>query len=234
MILFYKVGWALIAMALVLTTYALFPVRVSDPTWQLKATMAIIGNIEYLLVGSVFVCFGSREASIDSAVIKRAQLLRTVSAWFSLLLFVMIPLQLMASLQVVNNQYSAGTAALRRMSETISKLEKTSSEEELRSILQNLPNPPQLPEKFSVPFEKVKKSILDASTYNLKLTENQLRAAKDSGIQIGVAESSRNGVFLFFSALGFAWIGVSDPNHYTVMATILSMFDKRRSKGLWR
>jgi hypothetical protein len=229
----FNVGWALIGMAFVLVSYSLFPVKLFDPIWQLKLLTVVLGNLDYMLIGALLVCFGSREATLNSRIFRQARLLRSLASWFSLALFLAIPLQFSAGIQAINNEFYSNSAALRRMSEGINKIANTKSEQELRNVLQSFANRSPLPPKFDRPFSEVKAKLVEQSTYNMKTTSNRLILIRNSAMQASFAESIRNGVFMLLAGMGFAWIGMSDPGHTTVISTIFNFFQFWQSKRLW-
>jgi hypothetical protein len=222
-----------IGLSLVVIFFTILPPQPVNPDWQLKLISAIVSNSIMLLLGSVLVCYASRREELDQKSLRQVKLLRTILAWASLGVLLMVLVQFSATTGIIRSNYSNGMATMRRLQKMTENLDNTRNEQEFRVQLSRFSEMPNLPEKFDEPYRQVRKSIVESLTSRRLATINELAKVRDQSLQASIKDNFRNSATMVLISHGFMAIALSDPSKRNVITSLAMFLGKMRANNLW-
>ncbi len=232
-LLLFRSGWVFIGFALVLISFDIVPLKLTNPEWQLKVISSILTNFTLLLLGSVLISFASRREELDQKSLRQAKLLRTFLAWASLGLLLLIPIQFSATTGIVRSNYSSGLVSMRRFGVMIENLRNTKDEQEFREQLSKFPNVPTLPDKFNEPYQQVRQTIVEILGSRRAASINEFAKVRDQSMQIALKESFRNSSSLILLSYGFMSVALSDSSQRNIITSLAMFISRIRVGNLW-
>jgi hypothetical protein len=232
-LLLFRSGWVFIGLTLVLIFFPVLPPRPFNPDWQLNFISALLANSAILLLGAVLVCYASRREELDGKSLRQVRLMRTVLAWASLGLLLLVPVQFVASTGIVRTNYFNGMASMRQLGKVIENLRETKNEQEFREQLSKFPNLPALPAKFDQPYQDVRDTIIQSLSSRKAASINQFAKTRDENFQVVIKESFRNSASLILFSYGFMAIALADSSQRNVITSLAMLLEKLRVGGLW-
>jgi hypothetical protein len=118
-------GWVLIGTTLSTILFASFPFQLLQPEFQLRMISAILSACMALLLGSLLVCAAYVLNLDDNELFERAQLVRVASRWFSILLLLIVPIQLLAGIRALGRLQATESEGLKQRRQVIQRLSNT-------------------------------------------------------------------------------------------------------------
>jgi hypothetical protein len=215
------VGWLLIASSLNTILFAILPLRLTQPGWQLALVGIILTTSMNLLIGAGFICLvpmigtQARIAEYWFGLIGRS------SSWFALLLLLLIPLQFHAGFRALANQNDADKTAVKNLERFQFRIRQSNSEAELRSYVASLPTAPMLPAVFDSPFPVIRQRAVDNLQNQINAATTLRKQQEANRLQQFLKEVTRNSVQAILMALAFASIGHVDPRHRNPVTRVL-------------
>jgi hypothetical protein len=226
------VGVVSIGLGLVVLVFASLPVRLMDPVWQLQLSGAMTAAGFSLLIGVLLVCTAGALPVSAQPVHDNVKLLRNICTWVAVAYLVLIPVQLYAGVRVLQKQSrddAKPQAGWRRFKK---QLEAVSNEQELRTLLGQLPQPINLPPKLDQPFPALKESIIAQADSRFNALKYQTDQASSQRLQGFISEGANNTLKSLLLATGFAAMAQGKPGGPTLLDRALGLFgNKPRRRG---
>jgi hypothetical protein len=186
--------------------FALFPVKLLDPFWQLGFCAAILTTSVPIVVSFLF-AFAALALSPGNEELKaRSRVIAKISSALALVLLLVIPLQLYSGLKALRAKTRDILQEASKLKAIARGLEGTRSEQELRFYVASLPNAPRLPDKFEVPFAEVKRRVLVNLQSIVNKSTNDADTQKTAGMQTFLLEATRNSLQCLLLSTAFAVI----------------------------
>ncbi len=196
-------GWVLIGTSLSTILFTSLPLQLLQPAFQLRLISAILSASTALLLGALLVCGAYVLNRDDDVLSSRANLVRVCCRWFAILLILIVPFQLVAGVRALGQVRAAESGMLKQRRQVIQDFSNTQDEQALRAYVANLPDRPQIPEKFDAPFAVIKKRAIANLTDQYKIAESQLVPLRSKRWERFFGEVARNSVQAILMALAF-------------------------------
>jgi hypothetical protein len=185
-------GWLIIGSALNGIVFASLPLKLSATEWQLSLFGSILSSSFNLLIGSTLIIVAQMFNTKEKILKKWQGLVSRFSAWFVILLLLIIPLQFFIGPRAIKQQAIPVAEAINKLNGIVKTVNAVNSEPELRAFLSSLPNQQALPAKFDVPFPVIKQRVLDNVKAQINLANNNAQRKYSQDIQIFLKEAVRN------------------------------------------
>ena len=229
----FRSGWVLIGISLVVTLFQSIPAKLFDNPWQLSLISTLLGNGPLILIGAVLVAYSSRREDLDSRSLSQVKLLRTCLSWLSLVLLLLVPIQFIASTNIVKANYFNGTSSMRLLGKVIDNLRGAKSEQEFRDQISKFPDMPPLPQKFELPFQQIRDTAIQSLSARRAAEITQLAKTRDENLQVVIRESFRNAASLVLLSFGFMAVCLSDHSQPNVIKSLAALLERLRVGSLW-
>lgn len=217
------IGWLIIGFSINSIIFNSFPIRLTDPEWQLDL-------ITKLLSSSLSLLFGASLITLSQAISSREKIIKDwnraatkLASLLAVVLVLTIPLQFYIGSRSLKNQTIGTYEAINNLKSILKGVNSVNSEAEFRAYVGSIPNQPNLPAVLDAPFPVIKQRSID----NLKakintLTEN-IELQKSQALQIFLKEAVRNTAQSILMAAAFSALAGLNPRS-TNMVT--RMFEK--------
>ena len=169
-------GWAVILSALTTFSFAIFPLQLGLPAWQLNTISALYNVSANILTGSLLVCMARLFNPKDSQLKRNNALIRKLAAILAVIMLATIPLSLFAGYRTIKGNEATSKIALKEWNKQLATAKSFSSEADLRGWAASLPEPLILPPVFSSPFPVVKQRIVDNLNGKINSVQSQIEA----------------------------------------------------------
>ena len=224
------VGLVSIGLGLLVLVFGSFPVRLLDPVWQLQLSGALTAAGFSLLVGTLLICTASAFSAASTPIGGNVKLLRPICTWVAVLYLVLIPIQLYAGVRVLRQKSSEEDRTAASWKKFKRQLEATSNEQELRSLLGQLPQPINLPAKLDQPFTPFKRRIVAEADSRFNALAYQTGQARSQRLQAFICEAANNSLKSLLFATGFAAFAQGRPGDPSLLDQGLNLLGKRRRR----
>ncbi|MEA5442052.1 hypothetical protein [Cyanobium gracile] len=227
---FSVIGLVSIGLGLAVLVFSSLPVRLLDPVWQLQLSGALTAAGFSLLIGSLLVCTAGAFPGSAQPIGNNVKLLRNICTWVAILYLVLIPIQLYAGMRVLRQQSSEEGRTQAIWKKFKRQLEATSNEQELRTLLGQLPQPINLPAKLDQPFGSFKQTIVAQADSRFNALAYQTDQARSKRLQGFISEAANNSIKSLLMATGFAALAQGKPGGPTLLGQALRVFGNKSRK----
>jgi hypothetical protein len=204
------IGMVIIASAVNLFLFSIFPFQILRADWQLRATSSFLSISVNLLIGALLIFLATLISSEGVAIKRNMALMRFLARWIPVLMLVMIPLTFYSGMTTINAQVRQARAELSTWNDQLINVKALRSEPDLRRWVASLPNPPKLPQPLNMPFESMKQRIADEFAGKVNSIQNQIDTNTSAAWNSFLAEFLRNSIQALIIAFGFRVIKLSD------------------------
>jgi hypothetical protein len=197
-------GWTVILSAVTSFLFAILPLKLGQPGWQLNAMSTLFGASANILIGSLLILTARLFNPQDAQLKKNAALIRKLAGLIAVLMLVLIPFSLYAGSRAIRANETEGKIAIKQWKKQLAAVEKLSSEADIRRYAASLPDAPQLPAVFEVPFPIIKKRMMNNITGQINTVQNQVEE-NFRGQWLGfLKDFSRNSIQALLMAMAFS------------------------------
>lgn len=204
-------GWAVILSALTSFLFAIFPLKLAQPVWQLNTVSTLLGASANILIGSLLISLARLFNPKDVQLKRNAALIRKLSGLFAVLMLVLIPFSLYAGTRAIKANEAASKIALNQWQKQLSAVQAMSSEAEMRGWAASLPEPPVLPAVFDAPFPVIKQRMLDSLTGKVNSVQSQIEENFRGQWLSFLNDFARNSIQSLLMALAFSALSGRGP-----------------------
>ena len=197
-------GWTVILSALTSFIFAILPLKLGQPGWQLNTMSAFFGASANILIGSLLISLAKLFNPQDSQLKKNAALIRRLAGIIAVLMVLLIPFSLFAGSRSIKSNEAAGKVALKQWKRQLREVQALSSEAEIRSWAAALPEPPLLPAVFEAPFPVIKKRMLNNITGQINSVQNQVEENFRGQWLAFLPDFARNSIQALLMAMAFS------------------------------
>jgi hypothetical protein len=168
------VGWILAGITLNIFIFSSLPIKLSLPEWQLKIVGNAAGSFATLLLGLLLVSIAPLIGEMKDSLIKSGSLAQALCKWLAIFMVLLIPVQLHAGYSVIMGQKQIVTTNIRQYRIFVQSIRNAQTEAQVRSLIAKLNQPPTMPDKISVPFDKFKETLASTLDDRAKNLSNSL------------------------------------------------------------
>lgn len=188
-----------------LLIFSSFPIQLLVPEWQLRMVGVLLGNGITALLGVLLVVISqSGLSSQASSLAGKARLIRQLAGLVAIGYLLLIPVQIAAGFRLLGRTTATEKERILQWGKFRRQIQLTESEAQLRELLSHLPEPPPLPEKFDLPFPKLKQELISTNDARFAALETQGEKARSERLQNFLVEALRNTIQSLLLAVGFA------------------------------
>lgn len=167
-------GWAVFLSAITTFLFAIFPVKLVIPEWQLITISALYNSSASILIGSLLICTARLFNPTDSQLKKNGSFIRWLAGLLAVILLATIPMSLYAGYRAIKSNEAQSKVALKEWKKQLATAQSFASEAEMRSWAASQPEPIDLPPTFDSPFPVIKQRLTDNITGRINLIKNQI------------------------------------------------------------
>lgn len=196
----------LLASTFVSFSFSILPIKLGDPTWQLRAIAGALTSSPIILIAGLFLLVASavdrQNRSLNQYM---ADYIRFASFW-SIILLLLIPIQIFVGFKALKQQTEPIANIVTDLKRYSSGIRASNNEAELRQYLASIPNGPKLPERFNLPYETVKQRVLTNLQAKINTANSDIESQKRSSTQAFALEALRNSIQAILMFLAFSKI----------------------------
>jgi len=196
-------GWTVILSALSSFIFAILPLKLGQPVWQLNAISALLGISANILIGSLLILIARLFNYKDSQLKKNETLIRKLSGFIAVLMLVLIPFSLFAGSRAIKANEVASKIALKEWKQQLETVQSLSSEADIRSWAASLPEPPRLPAVFDAPFPVIKKRMVENLSGKINSVQNEIESNFRRQWNGFLPDFARNSIQALLMAMAF-------------------------------
>jgi hypothetical protein len=179
--------------------FSAFPLKITDPAWQLRIVAGILGScVNILLSGIIFLI---SEALSKRNVKKFAKYLKFIQ-FLSIVVILAIPFQIYAGRNAINRQAEPLYKIISDLKGYSNGIRASQNEAQLRGFLASIPDGPTLPDKFNQPYESIKERALTNLQGKINRALNDIESQKSDLTQLFILECVRNSIQSILMFLG--------------------------------
>lgn len=197
-------GWAVILSALTTFLFAIFPLQLGVPVWQLNTISTLLASSANILTGSLLIYLARLFNPKDLQLKSNAALIRKLAGGLAVLMLVLIPFSLYTGSRAIKANKAASRNSLKQWKKQLSAVQALSSEADIRNWAASLPEPPVLPAAFDAPFPVIKQRMLDNLTGRINTVQNQIDENFRDQWSDFLKDFARNSIQSLLLALGFS------------------------------
>jgi hypothetical protein len=197
-------GWAVVLSAITTFIFAILPLKLGQPGWQLNTISALLGAAANILIGSLLIAMARLFNPQDSQLKKNAALIRKLAGLLAILMLLLIPFSLFAGSKSIKANETASKIALKQWKRQLAAVQGLSSEADIRSWAASLPEPPLLPAVFEAPFPVIKKRMINNITGQINSVQNQIEENFRGQWLTFLPNFARNSIQALLMAMAFS------------------------------
>jgi hypothetical protein len=192
-------GIILFLSALSAILFSAFPLKITDPAWQLRVTAGILSScLNILLSGIIFLISEALSKRNDQTFAKYLKFINL----FSLIVILIIPFQVYAGRNAINRQSEPLYKIVGDLKGYSRRIRASQNEAQLRIFLASIPEGPTLPDKFNQPYEVIKERVLVNLQAKVNRALNDIEEQKRNMTQSFIVECLRNSIQSILMFLG--------------------------------
>jgi hypothetical protein len=220
-------GWAVLLSAITTFLFAIFPLKLGAPQWQLNSIYALYIASASILTGSLLVCTARMFNPTDSQLKKNVALIQTLAGILSIILLATIPLSLYAGYRTIKSNEAQSKVALKEWKKQLEIAQSFASEAEMRSWAASQPEPIILAPVFPAPFPVIKQRLIDNFTGRVNSVQNQIEENFRSQWLSFLVDLARNSIQALLLAIAFSALSTGG----IIRNILLSIFRYRIGLG---
>jgi len=197
-------GWTVILAAVTPLLFAIFPLNLGQPVWQLNTISSLLGAATNILIGSLLISLARIFNPEDSQLKKNTAFIRKLAGLLAVLMLILIPFSLFAGYRAIKANEAASRISLKEWKKQLRAVQSLASEADMRSWAASLPEPPLLPAVFEAPFPVIKNRMIDNLTGKVNSVQNQIEENFRGQWFRFLTEFTRNSIQALLMALAFS------------------------------
>ena len=198
------IGWLIIGSALNAIIFGSFPLKLGTVEWQLNLIGALLSSGFSFLVGATLIVVAQLLNPKDSTLQSWQLSMSRLSAWFAILLILIIPVQYFLGSRALKNIEISAAKAIEALNTFSNKIAASNSELEMRAYVASLPNPPPLPARFDADFPVIKQRAVENIKYQINAVKTNAQSRKSEAFQLFMKEAIRNSSQAILMAAAFS------------------------------
>ncbi len=213
-----------------------FPIALLNPAWQLQAGEVLRSTASVPLVAVVLFLFARFFDPVSPLLASRVIWIRRLCIAAAIGFFLLIPLQLTASLSRISQSNVSEIRELRAAKDALTLVERAKTQREMALAIGKIPGvPPDFTASFNLPLPAVRAALLGQIRPQIRLLENRLRDLRSQRLQRALLFAFFDGLIAIAYGIGFAALGrVSDEQPTLLQYLIWVPSDLRRSFNRFR
>lgn len=197
-------GWTVILAAVTPLIFAIFPLQLGQPVWQLNTISSLLGASTNILIGSLLISLARIFNPKDSQLKKNTAFIRKLAGLLAVLMLILIPFSLFSGYRAIKANEAASRISLKEWKKQLKAVQSLASEADIRSWAASLPEPPLLPAVFEAPFPVIKNRMIDNLTGKINSVQNQIEENFRGQWLRFLTEFTRNSIQALLMALAFS------------------------------
>jgi len=211
-------GWTVILAAVTPLIFAIFPLQLGQPVWQLNTISSLLGASTNILIGSLLISLARIFNPKDSQLKKNTALIRKLAGLLAVLMLILIPFSLFSGYRAIKANEAASRISLKEWKKQLRAVQSLASEADIRSWAASLPEPPLLPAVFEAPFPVIKNRMIDNLTGKINSVQNQIEENFKGQWLRFLTEFTRNSIQALLMALAFSALSADSFLRYILLS----------------
>ena len=195
------IGWALIGSGLNTILFSLLIYK-DQVDLVLALASSILTAATPFLLGCVLICCSLVMNPSDSRHRNHANLVRACCRWYAFVLIAFVPIQFIVGAQAVSKVSSENLRSLEQRKWVIQNLKAAENEKQFRNFISNLPDRPQIPEKFEDSYVAIRTRVVKSLMRQYRLIEISIQRNNELREKRFFVEIFKNSVQSFLIAAG--------------------------------
>jgi len=217
------IGWLLIGFNLNSILFNSFPLKLTQPEWQLDLIAQLLSTSTSFLFAATLITLSQVFNPKEKILKDWNRTLTRLASLFSVLLVLSIPLQFYLGSRVLNNRAISDFESINKLKSIVKQVSTINSEADFRLYVGSLPNPQVLPAKFNVPFSVVKQRALENLQGQVNAATENMQSQKSQALQTFLKEAVRNTAQCILMAAAFSVLAGLNPKSANIVTRV---FDK--------
>jgi len=215
-------GWLLIGFNINAIIFDSFPLKLTQPEWQLDFIAQLLSTSTSFLFAATLITL-SQVFNPGAQILKDwNRTLTRLASLFAVVLVLSIPLQYYLGSRILNNRTISTFESINKLKSIANQVGTINSEADFRLYVGSLPNPQQLPAKFNVPFSVVKQRALENLRGQINAATENLQAQKSQALQTFLKEAIRNTAQCILMAAAFSVLAGLNPKSANVVTRVFN------------
>jgi hypothetical protein len=206
------VSFGLILVFLAQVVAALYPVALFKPEWMVRVSDSIRATASLPIMALALIMLANM---INKKVLPTSlhlQTIRRISSLAAISLILMIPLQTYGTLAGIRSQLKQGQDQFSILSSAANKVEKASTENQLRDAIRAIPGGEELALRpLGAEVETIKPALMERLRETTNRLQTQLSEAQSKAMYSAIPALIRDAVVALGYAIGFGSMGYSQP-----------------------
>jgi hypothetical protein len=211
-------GWTVILAAVTPLIFAIFPLQLGQPVWQLNTISSLLGASTNILIGSLLISLARIFNPKDSQLKKNTAFIRKLAGLLAVLMLILIPFSLFSGYRAIKANEAASRISLKEWKKQLRAVQSLASEADIRSWAASLPEPPLLPAVFEAPFPVIKNRMIDNLTGKVNSLQNQIEENFRGQWLRFLTEFTRNSIQALLMALAFSALSADSFLRYILLS----------------
>jgi hypothetical protein len=211
-------GWTVILAAVTPLIFAIFPLQLGQPVWQLNTISALLAASANILIGSLLISLARIFNPKDSQLKKNTAFIRKLAGLLAVLMLILIPFSLFSGYRAIKANEAASRISLKEWKKQLKAVQSLASEADIRSWAASLPEPPLLPAVFEAPFPVIKNRMIDNLTGKINSVQNQIEENFKGQWLRFLTEFTRNSIQALLMALAFSALSADSFLRYILLS----------------
>jgi len=211
-------GWTVILAAVTPLIFAIFPLQLGQPVWQLNTISSLLGASTNILIGSLLISLARIFNPKDSQLKKNTAFIRKLAGLLAVLMLILIPFSLFSGYRAIKANEAASRISLKEWKKQLKAVQSLASEADIRSWAASLPEPPLLPAVFEAPFPVIKNRMIDNLTGKVNSLQNQIEENFRGQWLRFLTEFTRNSIQALLMALAFSALSADSFLRYILLS----------------
>jgi len=206
------VSLGLILVFLAQVVAALYPVALFKPEWMVRVSDSIRATASLPIMALALIMLANM---INKKVLPTSlhlQTIRRISSLVAICFVLLIPLQTYGTLAGIRSQLQQGQTQLRILSSASDKVQKASTEDQLRNAIRTIPGGEELALRpLGAEVETIKPALLERLRETTNRLQTQLSEVQSKAMYSAIPALIRDAVVALGYAIGFGSMGYSQP-----------------------
>lgn len=227
-------GWAVLLSAVTTFLFAIFPLKLGTPEWQLNTISALYVASASILIGSLLTCTARLFNPTDSQLKKNVALIRRLAGILAIVLLATIPVSLYSGYRTIKGNEAQSKVALKEWKKQMAIAQSFASEADLRRWAASQPEPIPLPPVFDSPFPVIKQRLIDSFTGKINSVQNQIEENYRSQWLSFLVDLARNSIQAVLLVVAFSALSTGGMIRNILLGIVrhrIGMGTGERSRG---
>ena len=215
------VSFGLILVFLAQIISSLYPVALFKPEWMVRVSDSIRATASLPIMALALIMLANM---INKKVLPTSlhlQTIRRISSVASTGFILLIPLQTYGTLAGIKSQLKQGQTQLSILNSATNKVEKASTEDQLRDAIRTIPGGEELALRpLGAEVETIKPALLERLRETTNRLQTQLSEAQSKAMYSAIPAFIRDAIVALGYAIGFGSMGYSQPGQPSPIARL--------------